>query len=527
MTETARVDSPELRGTEDPHAAEAGRGRGRLGLVTGATGYVGGEVVARLLEEGWRVRVLTRHRSSLDDVPWRRFVQDGNEAAAPGQVEVVEGDATARADLERALAGVDTAWYLLHSMGDVDDFRAAERDMAEKFATAAAAAKLRRIVYLGGLHPEGELSEHLESRVEVGRILMRSGVPTAALQAGIVIGDGSASFAMLRGLAERLPGAFGPSWLRNRITPIAIRDLRHYLVRAADLAPSVNRTFDVGGSDTVPYADLLGMYAATVGLGPRPVLTLPVLTPQAASVWIALVTNVPRDLVEPIVESILHETVVKERDLDELVGSPPGGHASFAEAVRDATRDIDPKAWRRTLLRVSGAVALTGIIGALATNPKSIWYRSLAKPVIQPPAAVFPLVWNALYADIAVTSALTLADERERAAAGEDRARSRLRGMVFALGGNLIFNAGWSAVFFRGHRLGLSTGVAAALALSSADLVRRAGRTGPSRGVLLAPYVAWTAFATVLTGAIWQKNSRRGETLRRLRLPRAFRISTR
>lgn len=473
----------------------------RLGLVTGATGYVGGALVGTLLERGWAVRVLSRSADKVRATAWGDAVVDG--PAGAGQVEVVEGDASDSTDLATALKGVDVAWYLLHSMGDAEDFRAEERDMATAFADAARAAGVNRIVYLGGLHPEGtDLSDHLASRVEVGRILLESGVPTAALQAGVVLGDDSQSFVMLRHLAERLPGAVGPDWLQNKIQPIAVDDAMHYLVAAADLPPEQSREFDIAGPDVVSYAEMMQRYAKALGLLPRIVLSAPVTTPRAAARWISLVTPVSYGLAQPLVESLLHDTVADEHDLADLVGPPPGGPTPFAKAVLRATEGHDLGRWRRTITGTSLAVAATALAGSLATDPNSRWYRSLDKPTFQPPGWVFPLAWTPLYADIAAVGALSIADLEETGRSEEARDYRR------ALALNLLLNAGWSAVFFRGHRPVASTVVAAALAASSWDLVRRSAAVSPEKGVVLSPYGAWTTFATVLSGAIARRNPR-------------------
>lgn len=238
----------------------------RTGMLTGATGYVGGLVLERLLDEGWSMRVLVRDASKL-------------EASVRQRVEVVEGDAESDEDLARAMAGAKVAWFLMHSMGGDGDFAKTELSIAEAFAKAAAGSGVERIVYLGGLHPgEEDLSEHLASRVAVGEVLMGSGVPTAAIHAGVVMGAGSASFDMLRTLTERLPAAGGPAWLRNQIQPIDAADVVHYLVAAADLPAEVNRTFDVGGPDRLSYAEMMQRYARVRGLGPRPVASPPVPT---------------------------------------------------------------------------------------------------------------------------------------------------------------------------------------------------------------------------------------------------------
>lgn len=457
-------------------------------MVTGATGYVGGKVVERLLDEGWRVRVLVRDPGKLDeDVALR--------------VEVVEGDASSVDDLAEAMQGAQVAWFLIHSMGSGGDFAETEREIAYAFAEAAQRTDIERIVYLGGLHPTGEeLSEHLASRVEVGQVLMDSGIPTAAIQAGVVLGAGGSSFDMLRTLTERLPAAGGPAWLRNEIQPIDVRDVVHYLVRAADLPPELNRTFDVGGPDRLSYADMMKRYAAARGLGPRPIITAPVTTPGLAGHWIGLITPIDAKLAAPLVGSMLHDTVVKEHDLDELVGAPEGGTRGFEEAVRDAAQGLD--AWRavKVLGAVSAAVAATAVVGTIRTRPGAIWYRTLRKPSWQPPESVFGPVWTALYADIAVISALHLADRVEGFADDDPRP------FVVALATNLTLNAGWSWTFFRKRNLTLASGVAAALWISSADLVRRVGTARTERGVLLAPYAAWTGFAAVLSEVIRRRN---------------------
>ena len=297
----------------------------RLALVTGVTGYIGSRLVPRLLDEGWRVRALTRDKRKVADRSWS------------DRVDVVEGDATSSEALARALDGVDVAYYFLHSMDGKGDFVERDRELARTFGRAATDAGAGRIVYLSGLHPhERPLSEHLASRVEVGDILMASGTPTAVLQAAVILGSGSASFEMLRHLTTRLPVMLTPKWLDNRIQPIAVRDVLHYLVGAADLPPQVNRTFDIGGPEVLTYRQMIDRFAAIAGLRQRAIVSVPVLTPHLASHWVGLVTPVPTGVAKPLVGSLLHEVVCTEHDVDDLVGPPPDGLLSFDRAVADA-----------------------------------------------------------------------------------------------------------------------------------------------------------------------------------------------
>ncbi len=455
-----------------------------VALVTGATGYVGGLLVPELLERGWSVRVLSRRRSSVRGKPWA------------DQVEVFEGDATDSADLRAALEGADVAYYLMHSMDGAGDFVERDRTMANAFAEAARSAEVGRLVYLSGLHPPGPLSPHLASRVEVGRILLQSGVPTAVLQAGVVLGDGSASFDMLRHLTERLPAFVAPKWLRNRIQPIAADDVIHFLAEAATLDPRLNRTFDVGGPDVLSYGEMMRGYAKLTGLGRRRIATLPVLTPGLASHWVGLVTPVRAAIAKPLVGSLIHDAVCHEQDLAELVPGPPGGATSFEDAVRRATTDIDPKAWRRHLRRAAGTVAAAAVVGSLLTDPRSDWYRRLDLPSWQPPPWAFPVVWTALYAEVAVASAATMAESDDREATAYGR----------ALTANMVLNAAWNGIFFRARAPRAAAVECAVLTLSGVDLARRAARTGPGKGSGLAAYAAWCGFATVLSAAIARRN---------------------
>jgi uncharacterized protein YbjT (DUF2867 family) len=254
---------------------------------------------------------------------------------------VVEGDASDPAVLHRALEGVHVAYYLLHSLGTGRRFESTDRHTAREFARAAREARVQRLVYLGGLYPEGEdLSRHLDSRREVGEILLASGVPTAVLRAAVIIGSGSASFEMLRYLTERLPMMITPRWVHTRIQPIAVRDVLRYLVGAASLPAEVNRAFDIGGPDVLTYRDMMQRYAAAAGLSRRLIIPVNVLTPRLSSHWVGVVTPVPNSLARPLVESLVHEVVVKDRDITQYVPDPPGGLIGFERAVELALQKI-------------------------------------------------------------------------------------------------------------------------------------------------------------------------------------------
>jgi uncharacterized protein YbjT (DUF2867 family) len=297
-------------------------------LVTGATGYIGGRLAPRLIEAGHEVRCLTRSAIKLRDVPWA------------AKAEVIEADLLEPHELARAVEGIEVAYYLAHSLG-APDFEEADRTAARNFAAAAAAAGVKRIVYLGGPEPMGdETSPHLRSRDEVATILGASGVPTVTLRAAVIIGSGSASFEMLRYLTERLPVMVTPSWVANRIQPIAVRDVLHYLLAWATVPGDVSRAFDIGGPDVLTYADMMRQYARVARLQPRVIIPVRTLSPWLSSLWVGLVTPVPGRVAKPLVLSLIHEAVCREHDIAEYVPDPPGGLKGFAESVRLALAKV-------------------------------------------------------------------------------------------------------------------------------------------------------------------------------------------
>ncbi|MDN5790124.1 MAG: tryptophan-rich sensory protein [Micrococcales bacterium] len=461
----------------------------RTALVTGATGYIGGLLVPRLLEAGWQVRVLTRRRSALADRSWA------------GDVDIVEADASSEADLRTALHGIHAAYFLIHSMDGDGDFARRDREMATSFAAAARDCRVRRIVYLGGLHPDGEeLSPHLASRVEVGSILLDSGVPTAVLQAAVVLGSGSASFDMLRYLSTRLPAMVAPKWLNNRIQPIAIDDVLRYLVGAAELPEGVNRTFDIGGPQVLTYAEMIQRFVEVVGMRRRAIVTVPVLTPRLASHWVGLVTPIKAGIAKPLVGSLVHEVVCRENDIAAYVPDPDGGLVGVGRAVRPPLAGAAPDPAARNLAMIAGATVLSAVAGSIATQPGSQWYKSLDLPPWQPPKLAFPIVWTALYADIAATSTATVTGLEQ------DGRQSEATAYRTALAANLVLNTAWSVIYWRARRPGLAASEAGLLTLSSADLARRAGARNPTLGKALAPYAVWCGFATALAAAIARRN---------------------
>ena len=297
-------------------------------VVVGATGYIGGRLVPELLTAGHEVVVVARSPDKLAEVPWRQHV------------EIRRGDVADPSSLEMALRAGDVVYYLVHSLTQAN-FVEIDRSGAHAMATAAAGARVERLVYLGGIVPDdAHLSPHLASRAEVGRILLGAGVAATVLQAAVIIGSGSASFEMLRYLTERLPIMVTPRWVHNRIQPIAVRDVLHYLVRAADLPPDVRGAYDIGGPDVLTYVEMMRRYAVVADLPHRVILPVPVLTPWLSGQWVNLVTPVPRSIALPLMESLVNEVVCHDHAIADIIPDPEEGLTHYERAVELALANI-------------------------------------------------------------------------------------------------------------------------------------------------------------------------------------------
>ena len=270
-------------------------------LVTGVTGYIGGALLPRLLDEGYPVRVLVRDAARLDGKSWR------------DRVEVAEGDPLNRPDsLPAALDGIDVAYYFIHSLRESADFHELDLVAARQFATAARDAGVQRIIYLGGLgNPEDRLSEHLYSRQQTGAALREAGVPVTEFRAAIIIGSGSGSFEMIRYLTDRIPFLISPRWVFSQIQPIAIDDVLDYLVAALRVPESVGEIIEIGGPTILSYGDTMLTYARARRLR-RFIIPVPVLSPWLSSHWVGWVTPLSSSIARPLIEGLRNQVVVRD-----------------------------------------------------------------------------------------------------------------------------------------------------------------------------------------------------------------------
>ena len=342
-------------------------------LLTGATGYVGGRLRVELERRGVPLRCFVRREGAL-----RRRVGPSTEIAVG---DVLDPEAVAG-----ALAGIRAAYYLIHSMGQGEDFAERDRRAARIFATAAREAGVSRIIYLGGLGGGTRLSEHLESRRETGAILRESGVPVVQFEASIVIGSGSLSFEMIRALVERLPVMICPRWVGVEAQPIAVEDVIAYLADALDLPPGAERVYEIGGPERVTYAGLMREYARQRGLR-RVLIPVPVLTPRLSSLWLGLVTPLYARVGRKLIESLRTPSVVRDDAARRAFSIEPRG---VAEAIRRALANEDA-AFAHT--RWSDPVSSSGLLDRYGTGrPGTRFIDSRAVTVEAAPSAAFDAV---------------------------------------------------------------------------------------------------------------------------------------
>jgi uncharacterized protein YbjT (DUF2867 family) len=305
-------------------------------LLTGATGYLGGRLLQKLEHDGHNLRCIARRPEFL-------------QPRVGPNTEVVYGDALKPASLDDAMSGIDTAFYLIHSMASRGDFESEDRRAAEAFASAAKRAGVKRIIYLGGLGVETELSPHLKSRQEVGSILRNSGVPTIEFRASIIIGSGSLSFEMIRSLVRKLPVMVSPRWVRTLAQPIAIEDVISYLAQALDYPSNSSEVFEIGGTDQASYQDIMSEYARQQGLK-RYFLTVPLLTPRISSYWLGLVTPIYARVGRKLIDSLETATVVNDtRALTAFSVRPQGLSQAIERALTNEDRAFTQTHWSDAL----------------------------------------------------------------------------------------------------------------------------------------------------------------------------------
>ncbi len=326
-------------------------------LVSGATGYVGGRLVPRLLQAGYDVRCFVRDERRLRAQPWG------------DAVDVAVGDALDADTVEPALADIDAVYYLIHSLGSGDDFAERDRTAASNFQEAAAAQGVQRIIYLGGIRPKGERSsKHLRSRMETGDVLRDGPVPVTEFRAAQIVGSGSLSFELVRYLTERVPLMICPKWVHTPTQPIAIRDVLAYLTQALETPESTGEIIEIGGADVLTYGEMFQTYASARGLD-RIVINVPFLTPRLSSHWIGLVTPVSNRIARPLIEGLDNEVTVDapERARQMFPEVDPMG---FEEAVRRALHrtesDDIPTVWNSALS--SAATSGNGVTQSLETT---------------------------------------------------------------------------------------------------------------------------------------------------------------
>jgi uncharacterized protein YbjT (DUF2867 family) len=342
-------------------------------LLTGATGYVGGRLLKALEAEGQWVRCLARRPEFL-------------APRVADSTQVVSGDVMDSIALGRAMQGVHTAYYLIHSMGTTEEFQEADRKAAKLFGDTARKAGVERLIYLGGLGGGERLSSHLESRQEVGRILASSGISTVEFRASIIIGSGSLSFEMIRALVEKLPVMVTPRWVRMRAQPIAIEDVIAYLLAALDQPQEGRHVFEIGGPDQVSYLDIMREYARQRGLK-RWVIPVPVLTPRLSSLWLGLVTPIYARIGRMLIDSIRNDTLVTDESALEVYRVRPRGvRDSIERALVNEDQDFAETRWSDA----TSSIGRSRSWGGVKLGTRIVDSRVVTTPV-QPAKAFEPI----------------------------------------------------------------------------------------------------------------------------------------
>lgn len=347
----------------------------KLILVTGATGYIGGRLIPRLLKAGYSVRAMVRREPErLARYNWYR------------KIEIVLGDVLEPASLDDAFAGVYAAYYFIHSMRRGGRFRERDRNAARNFRQAAAKAGVERIVYLGGLGSDSDnLSKHLKSRQETGQILADGPVPVTEFRAAVVVGSGSVSFEMVRHLTERLPIMIHPRWADTRIQPIAIRDVLRYLVQTLSVPESAGKIIEIGAADVQTFGNMMRIYAEVRGLR-RIVIRVPLLTPYLSSYWVHWTTPISAEFARPLIEGAINEVVVRDNTARSLF--PDIKPLDYRTAVKLALRRIE-NGEVETVWKAAASSSIGDIPPYYFTEEQGMYIERRERRVNAPPEAVF------------------------------------------------------------------------------------------------------------------------------------------
>lgn len=337
--------------------------------IAGVTGYIGGRLAPRLIDAGYHVRCLVRSPHKLQGREW---VQESN-------VDIRQTDLTDGASLADGLRDCDAAFYLVHSMSSAGGgYAAQDRRLAEQFAASAKEARVGRIIYLGGLGETGAgLSEHLSSRREVERILGSTGIPVTVLRAAMIIGSGSASFEILRYLVERLPIMITPRWVSTLCQPIAVSNVIGYLLGSLSTPETTGGVYDIGGSEVLCYRDIMRVMAEELGLRPRFVIPVPLLTPRLSSYWIHLVTPLSHNIAKPLAEGLKNPVVCRE---DRIIRLIPQELMNVRSSIRAALSDMGER-------RVETSWSMAGVIPGDADWAGGAVFRDSRQITIEAPAS--------------------------------------------------------------------------------------------------------------------------------------------